>query len=57
MKAKTVKKDEVSNLVWKLVFRELSKEEMVQLAYEIVPCSMMDVECRDKALKALGEVV
>lgn len=52
-----VVEDEVSDLVWKLVFRELSNEEMVQLAYEIVQCSMMDVDCRDRALKALGEVV
>lgn len=48
---------DVSDLVWNLVFRELGNEEMVQLAYEIVQCSMMDRECRDRALEALGEVV
>ncbi|KXA95588.1 hypothetical protein AKJ36_00145 [candidate division MSBL1 archaeon SCGC-AAA259I07] len=48
---------EVHDLVWALVFRELGNQEMVQLAYEIVQCSMMDQDCRHRALKALREVI
>ncbi len=48
---------EVHDLVWALVFRELSNREMLQMAYEIVQCSMMDQDCRDRALKALREVI
>ncbi|KXB07993.1 hypothetical protein AKJ58_01265 [candidate division MSBL1 archaeon SCGC-AAA385D11] len=47
----------IHDLAWRLVFRELSNEEMVQLAYEIVLCSMMDRNCRNRALKALKDVV
>lgn len=57
MDSETVVKDGISDLVWKLVFRELSNEEMVQLAYEIVQCSMMERETREQVLERLGEVV
>lgn len=56
MKSKASEEDSVRNLVWRLVFRELSNEEMLELAYEVVLCSLMDSGCRERALEALGEV-
>lgn len=57
MNSRSVVRVGISDLVWKLVFRELSNEEMVQLAYEIVQCSMMETETREQVLDKLGGVV
>ncbi|KXB07992.1 hypothetical protein AKJ58_01260 [candidate division MSBL1 archaeon SCGC-AAA385D11] len=43
--------------VWKLAFRELTKEGRLELAHDLIKCSLFDQEHRYKVLESLEEAI